>query len=117
MPDYGWVLLGFLVTILTVLSFRVRFDVNEWMRDRHQRALERAKNLCTHTKIDFESDTIGSWFRSPSGTTQWVCERCGLVALGEEFAHAQMAYWVNHPKEYVERERAFVKHVKKMGLA
>ena len=120
MPDYGWAIIGVIGAILGVLSLRVRFDVNEWLRDRHNRRLDQAKNICTHTKINVLADgsaEISSFFRSPSGTTQWMCDRCGLVALGEEFAREQMTYWAAHPKRYLEQERRFSRHMKKMGLA
>lgn len=43
MPDYGWAIIGVIGAILGVLSLRVRFDVNEWLRDRHNRRLDQAK--------------------------------------------------------------------------
>ena len=119
MPDYGWAIVGIVGGVLATLGFRVHFDLNEWLRDRHKRRRNKAKNICTHTNIGTDLDgelAIGSWCRSPSGTTQWKCQRCEYVAGGEEEVHGLMQYWATNLEEYEKQERALEKHFKRMGL-
>ena len=120
MPDFGVAIIIVIICVLAIFSLRVRFDLNEWLRDRHNRRVNQLKNICTHTKIHVSANgdaNIGSFFHKPSGTDRWICDRCGLVTLSDEFAREQRDYWAAHPKEYRERERKFARHVKKVGLA
>ena len=114
MPDYGWAILGIVGAILGIMSLRVRFDLNEWMRDRHERRREQAKNICSHTKIGPGPSgeiAIGSWCHRPSGTTQWICQRCGYMAGSKKETDDLMRYWAENLEEYEEQERALEKHL------
>ena len=118
MPEYVWVIVVVILGVVGILSFRVRFDVNEWFRDRYERRRDQVKVLCPHAEpvLDEDGDRrIRSFFVSPSGTLNFQCGRCGLVVNDEDIIYRLMAYWEQHPKDLSAREKKFQSHLKKLG--
>lgn len=118
MPEYAWLIAGVVLGVVGILSFRVRFDVNEWFRDRHQRDLELVKTLCPHAEPALDQSgnpSIDSFFTSPRGTFSWQCGRCGLITNDAEMVQRQIAYWAEFPDRFLEQEKKFQKHARKLG--
>ena len=108
------------ILILGVVAFRIniKFDVNEYTKRRDANRKTRLMNLCPHTELFKEEDKyyFKSLFASPPGTTNWICERCGLTTYqneGECFAKM----WEKDFKKFKSRSDAFIKLAKKMGIA
>lgn len=119
MPEYAWTIIGVIAGALGGLSVKVRFDLNEWLRERQRRQQGKAQNLCTHTKVELDSNgdlQISSWFRNAPGTSNWICERCGRTTLSDQIAIDEMRRWAGNPRGYIAQENKYVKHLKKMGL-
>lgn len=83
----------------------VRFDVNEWLRDRRKLKAATAMNLCPHVRTVKVDDGIElhSTFISPPGTVAWQCQRCKTITHDEGWIDANTKYWLEHPHELGER--------------
>lgn len=115
-----WFWLGIaLVLLATVVAIRgtVRFDVNEWMRDRRKQKEENLRLLCPHVTMLKNGEEI-AWrpnYVSPFGTLDWQCQRCGRVTNDEQEIKEIVRYWAAHPEEYLERNKKMARLAKKLG--
>ena len=118
MPEYVWVITGVILGVVGILSFRVRFDINEWLRDRRQSRLNQLKTLCPHAEPVLDEDgkpAIDSLFTPLAGTISWQCGRCGTVVHSRDTIERQMAHLLQHADIWLEREQKFQKLAKKLG--
>ncbi len=65
---------------------QVRFDLNQWLRERPMRKRRRQQRKCSHVvrvpttengTFEVQVDTL---FTSPRGTHAWICSACGAQA-------------------------------------
>ena len=118
MPEYVWLIAGVIFGVVGILSFRVRFDVNEWLRDRHVRRHEQYKMLCPHAVLVVDrsgNPRVDSFFISLMETLSLQCSRCGLITNDEGIVDRQLQYWTRHPKKLSAREKEFQDLMKKLG--
>ena len=83
----------FIIGIITItaslvtIKLAINFDINKYLERKDQRLSKKLRNTCTHIQMEFvrkdENNIpeymIQSLFESPSGTTQWQCQKCGLI--------------------------------------
>lgn len=106
------------ICVTLVLRFGLKFDVNEYLASRKKKHRALAQTYCNHFNMGFEGDDmfVEGLFVSPSGTLDWICERCGAVRH-HPYSQADLEkmgnYYLNHPKEYKKALRKYQKHAKK----
>lgn len=106
------------VSLIAVLRFGVRFDLNEYLKSRKKRQAALAQLDCPHMRFSTVGDELAceSLFYSPRGTLDWVCSQCGIVVPNppsEEERREIAEYYVQNPKEYKRIVRKFEKHAKR----
>ena len=111
----GWLLAG----LATFVAFRttVRFDVNEWLRDRRKQKEDNLRLLCPHARPVIENGThaISSTYISPVGTTAWQCQMCGDVTHDRDEINDAASYWARHPDQFIRRTKDIARLAKKLG--
>ena len=94
--------------------------LNEYLKRRDKKLKGKIKNYCTHANIKNFDDVIGieSSFISPSGTTNWICEKCGLQIyhLDKKGEKRKFEYFFKNPKKFKKQEKKFQKLLKKAGF-
>lgn len=112
-----WAVLALSATVFAIRT-TVRFDVNEWLRDRRKQREANLRAMCPHvTALQDEEGrlVVQGTFVSPSGTTAWQCQLCGHVThdgrLGDECAR----FYASNPQELVERRKKMEAMAKKLG--
>ena len=112
MGDWTWWQVVLLV-ISVVFTWRVTttFNVTQWIADRHKRRKESLRVLCPHAMLDTEGGEIvmRSLVTSPFGTTEAICERCGMRFAGIETGHQIMQSWAQDPEGLLKRQKKFIK--------
>ena len=75
----GYVAAAAVGAIAAIFVVRVKFNLNDYLRDRRER---KAQRRCQHYCIGIVEDGklgIEMWFESPTGTPNFLCHRCGLT--------------------------------------
>ena len=121
MPD--WILtwaptiIGVLAAVVA-LKMIVRFDVNEWLRDRRDQKKEHIRALCPHTDISNDGDKVIIWstYVSPPGTRAYVCQQCHHRTFDLTAIESNERYWQSHPNDLIKRHTLLQEKVKKLGF-
>ena len=117
--EWSWVLwIVVILAAIVVVRGTVRFDVNEWLRDRRKQKEENLKALCPHVRPDHVDGELGlrSTFLSPAGTLIWQCQQCGVTTHDQGWIDHNTRYWINHPDELTKRFRKITKLSESLGL-
>ncbi len=112
----GWLAAG-LATIAAIRG-SIRFDVNDWLKERRHQKEVNLRLLCPHASPEIdENGNIGirSAYVSPMGTTAHHCEMCGAITHDWNEPVRQAHYWAKNPDEFVERLKEMKKLAKKLG--
>lgn len=118
--DMQWDWIGWVVAaIATMFAIRgsIRFDINEWLKDRRRRQEEQLENLCPHISV-FKKDgkfVIRSTYISPPGTEAWQCQMCGHVTYDGHAIEQGQRYWAENPDELMKRNKRIKKLARKLG--
>ena len=75
----GYVAFAAIAVIVAIVAVRVKFDLNDYLRDRRER---RARRKCPHYGVKVMEGgmcLIDLWFESPTGTLDFFCHGCGLT--------------------------------------
>lgn len=124
-----WAVIGFLAfTVVSIVAIRIsiNFNLNEFLRDRRQNYIRKARNVCPHMELsvldnnskDKEFDIqIRSWFVSPAGSLQYQCQRCGLITsdVDQNDLKKRGQYFIDNPDEYKKTIDKYKKYLKKAG--
>lgn len=119
LPDTFWdlVVKGLVpVAGLIAAKLGLSFDINRWQESKRKRLKEKLQAKCPHAVPIKERGNLGleSSFSSPSGTTGWVCRRCGLVTYDMRGATYMLERYLNNPEQYIKQDKAFHKVHKKL---
>ena len=122
MEDWlGWIVAFIVVVLSTIVVIRatVRFDLNEWKRDRIKQNEERLRRLCPQVYSDYKDGepAVGSLFVSPRGTSSWRCEQRGSVMHNPQFVDSNTRYCADNPYRLLKRMNKFDKLSKKFGYS
>ena len=100
-----------LIAVVLTIRATVRFDLNEWLKDRHKQKREQLRFLCPHVVVSQQNGqpVVRSTFISPPGTVAWQCQRCGLITHDDAWVEEHTAYWANNPNELFKRIRKIEK--------
>ena len=75
----GYITAAAIGVIATILAVRVKFDLNDYLRDRRER---KAQRKCSHYRVEVMEGGkffIDLWLESPTGTLDFFCHGCGLT--------------------------------------
>jgi len=114
-------IVSLLVLIIGTIAVKVtfNFDINKYLKTRQERYSAKCKNACTHFEFVPTDDAIvvRSFFVSPSGTLNYICQRCGLIRLHLDFDAEQRTvdYYSKNINEYHKMNKKFHKLLKKSG--
>ena len=108
----------FFVVVATVVAIKigVSFDINAWIKLRHERNKERLKIICPHTEIEMKEDEsieCQTLFHSPAGTVMWICSRCGFTTSDANMPRRLMEFFAQNPRAYIYRSKKFEKLARK----
>ena len=102
------------------IRFSVKFDLNQFLKDRRKIKIDQLKNICPHGRIASITDdgkvTFESFFVSPVGTMDYVCSQCNVIIGKEQVSRINEKYRDNLDLVF-EKQKEFAKRVKKLGLA
>ena len=111
--------LTIILAALAVFAIKgnIKFDLNQWHKDRRQALEENLSLLCPHVRIIKHEGKTGvtSLFVSPSGTLAWQCEVCGKVVNSPNYSEENNRYWVNNVDALIKRNKQMNKLAKKLG--
>ena len=107
-----FVLIGAVVAVKVGFTF----NINQWQESKRKRLKEKLQAKCPHAVRIKEGGNLGfeSSFLRPSGTTGWVCRRCGLVTYDMRGATYMLERYTNNPKLYAKQVKVFVKAHEKL---
>ena len=112
----GWVAAA--IASIFVIRWSIKFDVNQWLKDRREVKHEKARMLCPHAntgKDDLGRPIVRSQFTSPPGTRDYlICELCGTMVYSQESVDEKTRYWAKNIKELEQRLEEFGKAVRKL---
>lgn len=111
----GWIT-AFVVSVVAIRA-TIRFDLNEWLRDRRAQKEKNLRMLCPHADFSDEDGVlqIRSTYVSPPGTTAWQCQMCGNVTHDDAEVSSVTRYWAKHPDELSRRNKKILKEARKLG--
>lgn len=118
MEWWQWLILIFAGAI--AIRFSLKFDLNQFLKDRRKIKISQLKNICPHCKIEFVDKNkikVEPYFYSPMGTLNHVCSRCGCVVPFEEDVNRICGNYAKNPKKWLKNENKFIKQMKKLKLA
>lgn len=111
----GWVL-AFVATTVAIRG-SIRFDVNDWLRERSKQKEENLRALCPHVHGTEENGrpALVSAYLSPPGTHVWQCQMCGDEICDKGAIERDAEYWAKNPMELIKRRRKMEKLANKLG--
>lgn len=116
-------LISLIILIIGTIAIKItfNFDINKYMESRQEKYSAKCKNACLHFEFVKKDDGIEvhSFFVSPSGTLNYICQRCGLIRLhlDREEQERTANYYIKNVKKYNQQNKKFQKLVKKAGYA
>ena len=110
------VLLLSIALSVVVIKVGVSFDLNRWFEARHKRREEKLKVLCPHATLEKTQDgefVLACLMTSPSGTSMWICSRCGTRTHDGTRMQRIMEEYASNPKALVDKEKRFLRLAEK----
>ena len=111
-------ILAITVFAVGIISLTIRFDLNKWYERRDNARIRKVRSLCTHVSIDIDENdriSVESYYFTPAMSPYWICRRCGVLTLDSRLPKQNSAHWGRNPKEWIEKEKEFLKLAEKMG--
>ena len=101
---FGW-LVAAVLAIPLVIRAQIKFDINEWQKNRQQQRRERARALCPHAYFLEEDGTryVKSAYVSPPGTAANQCQLCRHVTYDDGGIQISLKYWATNADQLWER--------------
>jgi len=115
------ILLGIIAFTLSIIAIKITFsfNINEYLKRKDEKLKGKIRNNCTHADIIKTGDGVGiqSTFISPSGTTDWICQKCGsrLYNLNRKDEDERIKHYLENIKDFEKQEEKFGKLMKKAG--
>ena len=113
-----------LMLVLAALSVKLAwtFNVNEWMKTRHERRKERLKVLCPHTLLSVRTNPetgepdlhIQSLVHSAFGTIEGWCSQCGMRFNDWTESRRFAEHYGNDPEYWKKRQLKYQKSAKRV---
>lgn len=113
----SWLIIVIAISVIAI-KITFSFDINKFLERRDKKLKQKAQNYCPHAqfiKVDGKFG-IKSTFISPSGTTNWICQRCGTIRYNVDNEDERIKYYLEHPEELSRQEKKFEDILKKIGV-
>ena len=98
---------------------KVKFDVNEWSKERRRRIEKRFKDRCPHVETERSNDgqtRVRSRYVNRSGASLiWECRDCGKTTGDKNAGERVEIYWASRPEELCERKKEMNRLAKKLA--
>ena len=67
--------------------------------------------LCTHTDLTPRGNglEVESYFVSPSGTLDWICQSCKTRVHSKEHVDKITHYWAKNPMEWLKQSNSMIR--------
>lgn len=113
----GWAVA--VVAGIFAIRANVRFDINEWLKDRRNQKERNLRMLCPHVRVSDRDGRLNfnSTYVSPPGTLAWQCQMCGNITQDDAAVQENTAWWAVNPNELSERNDKIMRLLKKLGRA
>ena len=100
--------LALLAIVATIFAIKanIKFDVNEFLRDRRKEKEKSIRTLCPHAVFTEDGQgrpAVRSTFISPSGTQAFRCQICGSVTYDQAYIFEITECWSRNPDELKEK--------------
>lgn len=115
------ILLIIITIAISVIAIKITFtfNINEYLKSRKEDLNNKIKNCCPHATISVADNGLKaqSTFVSPSGTTNYICERCQLIvySIDQNSERQRIEDLLKNPEEYKKQNKKFIKLLKKGG--
>ena len=111
---WTWITLAAL--LLGTLSLIVKFDINEWLKERRRQKKENLPRHCPHARFIMINGQPGVQveYISPSGTLAWRCQMCGHVTHNERMLDEIREYWLENPEKLAKQLKIMEKKVRRL---
>ena len=115
--DGLWQWLGWLVAAVLTGALVLKFDLNEFLKERRKQQKERLRMLCPHVRMTVHDGqpAVRSTYISPSGTTAWQCQLCRHTTHDQSEIEESAKIWANDPAALIERVKLIDKRMKKFA--
>ena len=109
----GWLVAAFAGAI--AVRGTVRFDVNDWLKQRRKNQLDAIRSMCPHADISVQGSKVivTTTYSSPFGTTACRCEECGHVTYDRDAIARNLHYWSNNIQALIDRKTKIAKRLNK----
>jgi|SRR3989344_8264428 len=108
-----------ILIIIGAIAIRIsfKFDLNKYLENRRKVKLDQLKNICPHGRIIKEGEKFGfePFFVSPSGTMDYICSQCGVVA-GEKHVNRINEGYLKNLMLVLEKQKKFIKQARKLKI-
>ncbi|MDE0128868.1 MAG: hypothetical protein OXQ86_04800 [Gammaproteobacteria bacterium] len=119
MSSEFWLVFVPAVLVLALLGLRgiIKFDVNQWHKDRLERKNQYTRAMCPHADFSDEGGQImvRSTYVSPPLQTAWQCQICGAITYDEAAIAENLQHWAKNPLDLVKRRKEMIKRTAKYG--
>lgn len=89
--------------LISIISLSVKFDLNEWLKERRRIKEERLGKLlqeaCPHLLIT-KGKSFSQFIQKSNGA--WQCDSCGKTTHDENFVEYNIEYWTGNLEKYVD---------------
>lgn len=111
----GWIIA--LVTGIFAIRATVRFDVNEWLKERRKQKEAQLTKLCPHVRVSNQDGgtILHSSYISPPGTLAYICELCGDTTFDASLGQRLTEYWAKNPTALRERYKEMRRVARQLG--
>ena len=110
------ILLLIIALALSIIAVRVSFkcDINKYLENRRKVRINQLKNACPHGTMRMEEDKLifESFFESPSGTMNYICNQCGLIVSSDKEIKRITEPLLKNPNKFIKRQETFIKVAK-----
>lgn len=120
--EFWQIIVAIIIIFIGIIGIRFtfKFDFNRHLEHRKKSYIPKLQNACPHVTILKSKDGnygVQSQFESPAGTSQWQCQRCGLIRnnFGPDLER-QAERYASDPNLYKKANDRFQKLLKKAGM-
>ena len=113
----GWVVAA--IAGAFALKTKVKFDVNEWSKEKRRRREDRFKEICPHAEIEHSDDgqirVHSRYVNRSEASIIWECRDCGKTTGDKNEGERVEIYWASRLKELCKRKKEMHRLAKKLA--
>ncbi len=116
LSENGLAIIGMFLMAFAIKG-NIKFDLNQWHKDKRQELETNLKVLCPHVRIMNRGGKpeVKPLFFNPPNTLVLQCQGCGKVVKDPDYAEDNCRYWANNIDALIKRNEQREKLAKKLG--